>query len=41
LWLPREVTVSGQLDKYIFHNLHRYSDWRLFIVQTGQKQKSP
>jgi hypothetical protein len=41
LWLPREVTVSGQLSKYIFHNRHRYSDYRLFIVRTEQKQKDP
>jgi len=38
LWLPREVTVSGQLDKYVFHNHHRYSDYRLFKVQIEQKQ---
>jgi hypothetical protein len=41
LWLPREVTVSGQLNQYIFQNQHRYSDYRLFIVQTEEKQKSP
>jgi hypothetical protein len=41
LWLPREVTVKGQLRQYTFHNRHRYSDYRLFVVQTEQKQKSP
>ncbi|MGD0010845.1 MAG: hypothetical protein ABSE93_20165 [Terriglobia bacterium] len=41
LWLPREVTVSGQLNKYMFHNRHSYSDYRLFIVHTEEKQKSP
>ncbi|MGD0323203.1 MAG: hypothetical protein ABSD45_05645 [Terriglobia bacterium] len=41
LWLPREVTVSGQLNKYKFHNRHSYSDYRLFVVQTEDKQKSP
>ena len=37
LWLPREVTVSGQLGNYVFHNRHRYSDYRLFVVETQQK----
>jgi hypothetical protein len=41
LWLPREVTVSGQTNEYTFHNQHRYSDYRLFIVRTGEKQKNP
>jgi hypothetical protein len=41
LWLPHEVTVSGQLNQYIFHNQHYYSDYRLFIVQTEEKQKNP
>lgn len=41
LWLPREVTVTGQLDKYTFHNHHRYADYRLFIVQVEQKQDKP
>ncbi len=41
LWLPREVTVTGQLQEYIFHNLHRYSDYRLFNVQVEQKQAKP
>ncbi len=39
LWLPRAVTVSGQLDKYIFHNQHRYSDYRLFNVQVDEKNQ--
>jgi hypothetical protein len=41
LWLPREVTVSGQTNQYTFYNEHRYSDYRLFIVQTSAKEKSP
>jgi hypothetical protein len=41
LWLPREVTVSGQLTKYVFHNHHRYSDYRLFKVQVDQKHDNP
>jgi hypothetical protein len=41
LWLPRGVTVSGQLNQYIFYNQHHYSDYRLFTVTTEEKQKSP
>jgi len=41
LWLPREVTVSGQLKDYTFHNQHRYSDYRFFLVQTLEKKKGP
>jgi hypothetical protein len=41
LWLPRAVTVNGQLGDYVFHNLHRYSDYRLFNVQVEQKQAKP
>jgi hypothetical protein len=41
LWLPRAVTVNGQLRDYIFHNLHRYSDYRVFNVQVEQKQAKP
>ena len=41
LWLPREVDVSGELNGNIFHNRHHYSDFRLFVVQTGEKQKNP
>jgi len=41
LWLPQEVTVTGQLQQYIFHNLHRYSDYRLFNVQVEQKLANP
>lgn len=41
LWVPREVTVTGQLDRYSFHNQHRYSDYRLFSVQSEEKLKGP
>jgi len=41
LWLPHEVTVTGLLDKYGFHNQHRYSDYRLFNVEVQQKQDKP
>ncbi len=39
LWLPRQVSVSGQLRRYVFSNQHRYSQYRLFIVETGEKRK--
>ena len=41
MWLPQEVTVNGELRGYVFHNRHRYSDYRLFSVQTEEKPKSP
>jgi len=41
LWLPHDVTVSGRLNLYTFHNEHHYSDYRLFIVQTKEKEKGP
>ena len=41
LWLPQEVTVTGQLKQYLFHNQHRYSDYRLFNVQVDQKLEKP
>lgn len=41
LWLPLEVTVTGQLKQYVFHNQHRYSDYRLFNVQVEQKPDKP
>jgi hypothetical protein len=36
LWLPRQVNVRGQIGKYAYDNRHRYSDYRLFIVRTGE-----
>ena len=41
LWLPREVTVTGQLNQYRYRNLHRYSDYRLFKVAVDEKRQSP
>jgi hypothetical protein len=41
LWLPQEVTVTGHLKEYLFHNQHRYSDYRLFNVQVEQKPDKP
>jgi hypothetical protein len=41
LWLPREVTVTGQLGRNTFQNQHSYSGYRLFNVQVDQKQDKP
>lgn len=40
LWPPREVTVTGQLNPYLFRNQHRYSDYRLFKVEVEQRNGS-
>jgi hypothetical protein len=37
LWLPKEVSVTVHWNHKIFRNSHRYSDYRLFRVQTHQK----
>jgi hypothetical protein len=41
LRLPVEVTVTVNWDGQIFRNRHRYSDYRLFVVKSGEIQKSP
>jgi len=41
LWLPHEVTVSGQLERFAFSNQHRYSQYRLFIVEAEENRKKP
>lgn len=33
-WLPQEVNVTVELGNYIFANRHRYSDYRLFRVES-------
>lgn len=40
LLVPKEVTVSGQLGRYTFHNFHRHSDYRIFKVETEEKRPS-
>jgi len=39
LWLPREVTVTVQWKGRTFRNTHRYSDFRLFNVETEERRK--
>jgi hypothetical protein len=41
LWLPREVAVRVQRTRLSYHNWHRYSDYRLFVVQTEERIKNP
>jgi len=40
-WLPHEVSVSIDLDKYTFLNRHLYSEYQVFTVSTGQKTPQP
>jgi tetratricopeptide (TPR) repeat protein len=39
-WLPHEVTVTVHWKKRIFRNRHRYSDFRLFRVETEERRKT-
>jgi hypothetical protein len=34
LWLPQEVVVTTDMNKQLFRNVHRYSGYRLFKVET-------
>ncbi len=39
-WLPREVVVTVEWKGRTFRNLHQYSDFRLFNVQSEEKRKA-
>jgi len=39
MWLPREVAVTVEWKGRTFHNLHRYSEFKLFHVETREKVK--
>jgi hypothetical protein len=41
LWLPREVVVTIQWKNRVFTNRHRYSNYRLFTVETHEKRELP
>jgi hypothetical protein len=41
LWLPSEVIVTTQIGDRTFRNLHRYSDYRLFAVNSNSKIEKP
>jgi hypothetical protein len=34
LWLPQKVVVTTAMNKQVFRNVHRYSGYRLFKVET-------
>jgi hypothetical protein len=40
-WLPREVAVTVEMRGRSWHNLHRYSAFRLFRVATKDKIAVP
>ena len=41
LWLPQSVDISVHLGSKRFNARHHYSDYRLFVVDTGQKIAKP
>ena len=41
LWLPQSVDISVHLGHTQFNARHHYSDYRLFVVDTGQKIAKP
>ncbi|MEI4884143.1 hypothetical protein, partial [Klebsiella pneumoniae] len=41
LWLPQSVDISVHLGSKQFNARHHYSDYRLFVVDTGQKIAKP
>jgi VWFA-related protein len=40
-WLPREVVVTSESSGWVFRNIHRYSDYRVFTVETQEKVEPP
>lgn len=40
LWLPHEVTVTVEWKGKTFRNVHEYTDFHLFNVQTEEKRKT-
>ena len=36
-WLPQEVQVTANVDRYVFTNRHTYSDYQLFRVESVVK----
>jgi len=40
-WLPKEVVVTAVFRNYTYTNRHRYSDYRLFSVETQDKVHPP
>jgi hypothetical protein len=40
-WLPREVNVSWEFPEWIYRSQHKYSDYRLFTVESDYKITPP
>lgn len=40
VWLPHEVVVNIECKNRMFRNRHRYSDYRLFTVETLRKART-
>lgn len=40
-WLPREALVTSVFRNYTYKNRHRYTDYRLFTVETQDKVNPP
>ena len=40
-WMPREVTVTLRFSGIAFRNTHRYSDYKLFSVESFEKREPP
>ncbi|MBZ5515483.1 MAG: hypothetical protein LAN62_11730, partial [Acidobacteriia bacterium] len=40
LWLPQEVTVTVDWKGRVYRNWHRYSDFKVFNVETKEQRKS-
>ncbi len=40
-WMPREVIVTNEWRSFTYRNLHRYSDYRLFTVESYEKREIP
>ena len=40
-WLPREVVVTSESYGWLYRNIHRYSDYRVFTVETQEKIEPP
>jgi len=40
LWLPQEVAVTVVWKGKVFHNVHRYTDFKLFNVQAEERRRS-
>jgi hypothetical protein len=38
LWLPHQVVVTERVRDQTYRNVHTYSDFRVFRVETGEKQ---